>query len=154
MAQKQCTVCKQHLDMSLFHRHRAKADGLQTKCKACSSTMMRAYYVRHRKKHRAWTQALREEIRKTTVEWLLDYLLSHPCVDCGETDPLVLEFDHVRGVKRYNVSVMVSNGATLRRIQEEIAKCDVRCGNCHARRTKLERNTYIVRLLKQRGFVA
>ena len=56
------------------------------------------------------------------------------CTDCGEQDPIVLEFDHVRGQKLGNVSMMVNHtswGALIR----EMNKCDIRCANCHARIT-------------------
>jgi hypothetical protein len=54
------------------------------------------------------------------------------CVDCGITDIRVLDFDHVRGTKRASVSDLVRVGAGIERILDEIAKCDVRCRNCHA----------------------
>ena len=66
---------------------------------------------------------------------LLDYLRGHPCVDCGETDLLVLEFDHVRGTKVQGVFLMAARGANPAKIIAEIAKCEVRCVNCHRRRT-------------------
>ena len=57
------------------------------------------------------------------------YLRDHPCVDCGESDLRVLEFDHVRGDKFKSIAQMYSY--CLQRIMTEIAKCDVRCANCH-----------------------
>lgn len=68
---------------------------------------------------------------------LFEYLLDHPCVDCGEPDPMVLEFDHLRD-KVANVSYMVAVKKPWNVILAEIAKCEVRCANCHRRRT-LER---------------
>jgi hypothetical protein len=56
------------------------------------------------------------------------------CVDCGETDPGVLEFDHVRG-KLASVSGLGWANASDLRIDEEIARCEVRCVNCHRIRT-------------------
>ena len=41
--------------------------------------------------------------------FILDHLTSHPCVDCGGADPIVLEFDHVRGVKLMSISDMITN---------------------------------------------
>jgi len=64
------------------------------------------------------------------------YLSENNCVDCGESDPIVLEFDHVRGEKSFNISDMVrKTGHSLVKIKEEIEKCDVRCANCHRRAT-------------------
>jgi hypothetical protein len=67
------------------------------------------------------------------------YLQSHPCVDCGETDPLVLDFVHVREI----ISQLVRSQATLEVIKAEIAKCDVRCANCHRRKTAKERGHWV-----------
>lgn len=59
-----------------------------------------------------------------------------PCADCRVSYPWwVMEFDHVRGVKEADVSVLVRRGVAVRRIQAEIEKCDVVCSNCHRQRT-------------------
>lgn len=58
------------------------------------------------------------------------YLSSHPCVDCGNSDIRVLEFDHVRGEKYENISRMIQS-SPWKAIEAEIAKCEVRCANCH-----------------------
>jgi hypothetical protein len=77
-------------------------------------------------------QRRRDEIFSAVME----YLASHPCVDCGEPDIIVLEFDHVRGEKTGNVSqLMISH--SLAKVMQEIAKCEVRCANCHRRQTFL-----------------
>lgn len=78
-----------------------------------------------------WTQAA----RVTARHFVLKHLETHPCIDCGEVDPIVLTFDHVRGDKRHNIATMVSKGSRLTSIQNEIDKCEVRCANCHTRRT-------------------
>jgi hypothetical protein len=72
----------------------------------------------------------RREIRA----WIAEYLSAHPCVDCGETDIVVLEFDHVRGIKVDDVSTLVTRTG-LTTVRAEIAKCEVRCANCHRRIT-------------------
>lgn len=65
-----------------------------------------------------------------------EYLLEHPCVDCGERDPVVLQFDHRDGVEKLGtISHMISKAVGMRTLVDEIAKCDVRCANCHQRRT-------------------
>ena len=64
-----------------------------------------------------------------------EYLCSNPCVDCGESDPMFLEFDHVRGKKLHNVGTLLRNNKGWNVIEKEIAKCDVRCIKCHRIKT-------------------
>ena len=59
------------------------------------------------------------------------YLLNHPCVDCGQDNIIVLDFDHVRGIKKGDVASYASYGWSIVTIKEEINKCDIRCANCH-----------------------
>lgn len=63
------------------------------------------------------------------------HLVKNPCVDCGETNVVVLEFDHVRGKKFKGVSYLLDQDYSWGKIQDEIDKCDVRCANCHRLRT-------------------
>ena len=70
---------------------------------------------------------------------MLRYLREHPCVDCGEADPIVLDFDHRdREHKVDSVMKLVLSGYGWETILAEIAKCDVRCANCHRRRTAVQ----------------
>jgi len=72
------------------------------------------------------------------AQYLWDYLLAHPCMDCGEADPVVLEFDHVRGEKVGSLSNMAIRRFSLAKLAAEVAKCEVRCANCHKRKTARE----------------
>jgi len=61
---------------------------------------------------------------------------NRPCADCGVRYPYyVMDFDHVRGGKRFNVSEGAASQVTVENLLEEIAKCDVVCANCHRERT-------------------
>lgn len=80
--------------------------------------------------------ARRAQQRLVAIEAVSEYLLAHPCLDCGEPDVRVLDFDHRVGVdKRAEVMHLVHNGYSVERVMGEIAKCDVRCRNCHAKVT-------------------
>jgi hypothetical protein len=71
-----------------------------------------------------------------------EFLMAHPCVDCGEEDIRVLEFDHPPGVQKVgDVTTMLAKQMPWERIIAEIEKCDVCCANCHRRRTA-ERGGY------------
>jgi len=74
------------------------------------------------------------QARNVAREYVWNYLSDHSCSQCGESDPVVLEFHHVEG-KGKEVSVMVAGGYPIETIQKEIDKCDVLCANCHRKRT-------------------
>ena len=56
------------------------------------------------------------------------------CMDCGVTNPIVLDFDHLKD-KKYNISRMIHDGFSWAAIKKEIEKCEVVCANCHRIRT-------------------
>lgn len=80
-------------------------------------------------------RASKEKAVQKAKEYRDEYFATHPCVDCGETDPIVLTFDHVRGKKSNDIATMVGSGLSLATIRIEIEKCEIRCYNCHAIRT-------------------
>jgi hypothetical protein len=102
-----CLVCRRAKQVEYYH-----------------ATPSRKSKVAHTKKNQ----------RLRVAAYICDYLRKHPCVDCGESDIVVLDFDHVRGTKKNSISrLRLSNG--IKTIQAEIAKCEVRCANCHRRKT-------------------
>lgn len=82
-----------------------------------------------------------ERLRRRNREWIYQYLLAHPCVECGEGDPVVLEFDHVGDTKNAKVTDLLKN-ASIARIEKEIALCQVLCANCHRRVTAVRGGWY------------
>lgn len=95
----------------------------------------RKYYEANKAAVKARSRERTTKTRKAIREWVHNYLLEHPCVDCGETNPVVLEFDHVRGTKHFNIGEAASRVLSLKRVQAEVAKCEVRCANCHRQKT-------------------
>lgn len=65
----------------------------------------------------------------------IEDLKTGPCVDCGNTfPPECMDFDHVRGRKDKNVGSMFTY--SIQKIQQEVAKCELVCANCHRIRTR------------------
>ena len=61
-------------------------------------------------------------------------------MDCGKNYPYwVMDFDHVRGEKSFNLSKYRYSHANIKMVQEEIDKCDLVCSNCHRDRTHKRR---------------
>jgi hypothetical protein len=70
---------------------------------------------------------------------LFDFLSKRSCIDCGENDPIVLEFDHKKaGSKFKQISQMLSGHYSWESVQKEITKCDIRCANCHRKKTYIQ----------------
>ena len=80
--------------------------------------------------------------RKRNREYVAEYLSTHPCLDCGESDPVVLEFDHRDLARKRNDVGRLIHTSALNTLKAEIEKCDVRCGNCHRIRTSEQYGWY------------
>jgi len=114
-------------------------------CKSCQNTYVRAHYQRNRSKYIQKARTRNKEQVKINYEYIVAYLRDHACADCGESDIIVLEFDHQRD-KLADVSVLARDGYSLDKIKREIDKCEVVCANCHRRRTAKQFGTYRYRL--------
>lgn len=96
----------------------------------------RKYYLANKSKFRAAGKKTRAMARKRNRQYVDIYLSTHPCVDCGQSDVNVLEFDHTANNKsRRGVSGLIQDGGSIRLVQKEMDKCEVRCCNCHRRMT-------------------
>ena len=83
------------------------------------------------------------ELRAELEAKLAAYFAEHPCVDCGERDIRCLEFDHRdRATKSANIAGLLRLVVSWDIICLEIEKCDVRCANCHRRRTAAQVNSW------------
>jgi hypothetical protein len=138
---KRCSMCKQWKPLDDFHRNRGRRDGRQAMCKPCNIARNQRWYREHPEVRATRMDDYNRRRKRKLQGLLLDYLLDHPCVDCGESDPVVLDFDHLRD-KVENISLMVLKKRPWRVILEEIAKCEVVCANCHRRRTAARAMTY------------
>ncbi len=139
--QKRCSMCKKLLPLEQFHRNRTRGDGRQSMCKPCNIERNQRWYREHPEVRASRMDEQDRRSRARLRGLLIAYLVEHPCVDCGEADPVVLDFDHLRD-KVMNVSAMVLRKMNWARILDEIAKCEVVCSNCHRRRTARRANSY------------
>ena len=104
-------------------------------CRPCCRAYGREHYARNRPVYLAKAQRRRRTEIPRMQRLIDDYLRTHPCVDCGEPDRVLLDFDHRdRSLKRGIVS-RLARSATASTVIAEIEKCDARCANCHRRRT-------------------
>lgn len=120
-------------------RWRNKAKNIRaTLCRPCFAIYEKQRYKTHPTRAKRIRET-NEERRKRNLLWLYAYLESHPCEQCGEPDILVLDFDHIDPSKKL-YTVTNPNLFSLKRLQEEVAKCRVLCSNCHRRHTAKQLN--------------
>lgn len=136
-----CSICNTVRSEDEYN-YRNKKEGIKlTACRYCTRRQVRAHYIQNREYYLAKAQKRNKRLRVAVREYVWSYLELHPCIDCGETDPVVLEFDHI-SEKTIAVSHMNQIGADIDKVQMEIDKCVVRCANCHRRKTSVQFGWY------------
>jgi len=89
------------------------------------------WYQRHRKRLLEKSKQHDEELRR----WLRRYKSKLRCTMCGENHPACLQFHHRdREEKSFTISQGIGSrrNISFRKLEKEISKCDILCGNCHA----------------------
>lgn len=132
METKTCSVCGETKPLDQFTKQHSTND---SQCKTC-----RALWARNYRKS-AYGRRRISENNKNYVRRQLEYLKTHPCCICGETNPLKLEFDHI---------IPLKNGKEKRVTQQKWTKhytpdesiIQVLCANCHRVKTHKEQNTF------------
>ena len=137
-----CNHCLQEKSAEEFN-WRYKALGIRhPTCRECQKPFRRNWYEGSAKeRHKENVHARKKLVREEARAFVLDYLMTHPCESCGESDPRVLEFHHT-GEKEKEISVMVGGGYPISKILEEINRCQVLCSNCHRKLTMDERGWF------------
>ncbi len=139
---KRCPKCNRFLPDSEFNWKNEFARRA-TYCKECSRELIQNHYQKNPQYYIKKAKIRNQRLKKKQTAYIAEYLLSHPCVDCGETDILVLEFDHrERSHKFSEIGHIIKQRLSLERLVQEIEKCEVRCANCHRRKTEKENNSW------------
>ncbi|RKZ88313.1 MAG: hypothetical protein DRQ39_02750 [Gammaproteobacteria bacterium] len=142
---KKCSMCKLNKPFGEFNKHKRRKDGYQSQCKPCGRLRSRQRYKENSEHHKQIVQNNRIKFIQKSREYVWNWLKDHSCIDCGEDDIVVLEFDHQQD-KELSISRAIATGWSIPRIQKEIAKCEVRCANCHRRKTAKDFNWRVLNM--------
>lgn len=128
---RRCEIDKSDLD---FNKTKRSIDGLQPYCRDCQRQIDKEHYHRNVdaiKKRKKYLSKKRYQENKARSDRLKT---ETPCKDCGKHfHPCQMQYDHLKD-KKTNISDMLQSNS-WETIQQEIAKCDIVCANCHCLRT-------------------
>lgn len=136
---KECKGCDQIKDQEEFPFQNKKRRIRYYRCRSC----VHDKFVANRERiipqiHDANKRRKLDHRRK-----LYEYLLVHPCIECGEARVECLDFDHIDPTEKLMaISQMPRYNYSWQKIEAEIVKCAVRCANCHRVRTAQQHNWY------------
>ena len=143
MKTKICSRCGEEKNIENdFTKKKSNKDGYCENCKECTRFYANNHYKFNKDYYKNKARENEKKYIKKNREYIINYLKKHPCVDCGEDNIIVLEFDHrERKEKEHNVPEMMKSSNT-EKLEKEISKCDVRCANCHRIKTSEQMGWY------------
>jgi hypothetical protein len=136
---RRCGRCGQSKSPAEFAWRRRAKGQRDNLCRPCRAEYHREHYEANRDRYVAQARERKRALALERTTYLIDYFGSHPCVDCAENDPVVLEFDHLRD-KLFDIGQALPYRSWAS-ILCEIEKCVVVCANCHRRRTAKRRGS-------------
>jgi hypothetical protein len=136
---RKCSRCRGLKPPAEFAWRRRKRLQRDTFCRACRAAYGREHYEANRDRYIEQARVQKRALQRERTAYLIEYFKGHPCVECGEADPVVLEFDHLRD-KAFAIGPSLSR-RSWQSILDEIEKCEVVCANCHRGRTARRRGS-------------
>lgn len=130
---KRCSRCSRVKPTDQFAWRRIAQGQHDSYCRDCRAAYKQEHYAANRQRYVTNAIARRDRILADRWRYLAEYLGTHPCVDCGERDLMVLEFDHLAD-KEFSIATGLPD-KPWDVILKEIDKCEVVCANCHRRRS-------------------
>ena len=125
---KRCYKCDTPKPLDQFHKNKERKDGRASTCKECRIKVHREHYLNNKEKYLKSASARRVVLRK----WVRGLKGKIGCCECDETHSACLVFHHKDPTKKERgISGIIRNGWSIKRAEEEMAKCDVMCANCH-----------------------
>lgn len=125
---KKCKKCSLEKELTEFYARSAM-------CKSCHSEYTKQHYKDKKSYYKEKAKLSREKIMSANKMLVRGFLMENPCIDCGCPDIEVLQFDH-RDEKTKEYTIANIYHLSQDKLLKEMAKCDVRCANCHTKRTR------------------
>jgi hypothetical protein len=92
---RRCGRCGRWKPIAEFAWHRKAKGQRDNYCRPCRAAYKQEHYAAHRQRYVANASRRKRALIAERTAFLIEFFRERPCVDCDETDPLVLEFDHI-----------------------------------------------------------
>ncbi len=132
---RHCSRCDLWKPVEDFPHKDRRRGTRRSYCRDCCLIYGREHYRLNRSAYLKKARKRRMRYRNACQLFAYDYLMAHPCVDCGEANPVVLDFDHKDPATKTREVAWFVRRQDLVGLAAEIAKCEVRCANDHRRKT-------------------
>lgn len=139
-----CARCRLARPLADFPIKDAARGWYRSYCRACCRDYGKEHYRNNAGYYKAKAGVSRLRVRSANRAVVEAFLADHPCVECGEADPLVLDFDHVDPKLKLDAIGRLQHSGAHAALLTEMEKCEVGCGNCHRRRTARQFGWYRV----------
>jgi len=118
-------------------KRKAKNERRNT-CRSCCKEYTKEHYKKNKSVYVQRAKVFNKQQAQDNREKLSSLLKTKICVDCGNTDYRVFEFDHRDSESKFtNIGNMICR-YSWNSILKEMEKCDVRCANCHRIKTGIQ----------------
>lgn len=115
-----------------MHHNSQKTHCPQGHSYSASNTYVDSKGIRHCKACQRQRQPKHDITRNSKRRAFIAEIKDVPCVDCGHRfHHCAMDFDHVRGVKSFNIAQQLNHRTLDEIIEEIVSKCEVVCANCH-----------------------
>lgn len=117
METKICSKCGRELPIDCFEKGRRQCKGCRRAYKKNEYNTKKAQYNRY---------AINRQ--KRCEDWINS--LKTPCVFCGESDPVCIDWHHIDPSQK-SFAISFIKGKAKERTLEEMKKCICVCASCH-----------------------
>lgn len=131
---KVCGKCKIEKTEDSFNFRNVALGKRHAHCKECQREYKRKHYESDKERYKSRALISNRLIKARNRDFIFEIKCRSECVDCGNDDPHVLDFDHLND-KVKAISRLVSDQSSIEVLEQELLKCEVVCANCHRIRT-------------------
>src|SRR5947209_4154844 len=93
--EKYCRGCSRRLAVEDFSTKDRLKGSTHSRCRGCCREAARRHYEINRSAYLERNRRNQPRLKRAAAQLVYEFLREHPCTGCGESDILLLEFNHL-----------------------------------------------------------